>query len=512
MAGAAVSEADYLEEWRRVARSRAAATAVVDERRSVTYGELVDEVDRRAARLLGLGLCPGHRVAIVAENSADFVASAFAVWAAGGVLATIYPSSAPADLRYAIENADPVLVLADRRTVDAVKDAASPVPVTQIEEAQFTPSALRTGTRTNPVDTREPLFLICYSSGTTSRPKAIMLSQTALYNGARTYADVWRLTENDVTVVCLPMAWLYGLDSTAMATLLIGGTVVALRRARPEGVADAIERHRATFLPAVTTVFAKLVDYLEATGNHHDLSTLRLAVSGGEPRNEAAFSRFRALVGCPVHDTFCASECFPLITYDPVVDPEPMPGSAGRLVPRSELKVLDETGAPVPAGQVGEAYSRGPGLMLGYWRDEEQTEQVLTEDGWYRTKDLVRVDEEGYVYVVGRLSDMIIRGGSNVSPAEVERALREQPAVRDAVVVGVPDAIYGQEVVAAVLVDDAGVVDMGHLHEALSEQLASYKIPTRFVMLDHLPTNTTTGKIDRRAVAALVAGHGQVTA
>jgi long-chain acyl-CoA synthetase len=231
-------------------------------------------------------------------------------------------------------------------------------------------------------------------------------------------------------------------------------------------------------------------------------------VSGGEPRNESAFNRFQRFSGCAVHDTFCASECFPLITYDPVADPQPVPGSAGKLVPRSELKVVDAQGHRVGPDEVGEALSRGTGLMLGYWRDPEQTEEAMTEDGWYRTKDLVRVDADGYVFVVGRLSDMIIRGGSNVSPAEVERALRAQPSIRDAAAVGVPDSLHGQAVTAAVVLADGAHLDVSALRRSLANELATYKIPTRFVETDQLPVNATTGKVDRRAVAALVAPEG----
>ncbi len=506
MRGHDTTSGEYLAELRSVAAIRPSATAVIDEGRHTSYRELIEEVDKHAGRLVEAGLQPGDRVALVAENSSRFLIAAFAVWAAGGVLATIYPSTGKEDLRYTLDNADPALVLADRNTSSAVRAAAAEdLPVALIDGVHGPVPSVRTATMPNPAQLREPLFLICYSSGTTSRPKAIMLSQAALYNGARTYADVWRLSSADRTVVCLPMAWLYGLCSTSMATLLVGGTVIALRRARPDLLVDAIERHRATFLPGVTTIFAKLVDFLERWADRPDFSSLRLAVSGGEPRNETAFQRFAELAGPPVFDTFCASECFPLITYDPVTTPRPVPGSAGKLVPRSELRIVDSAGHDVPAGQVGEAFSRGPGLMLGYWRDAGESAKVLTSDGWYRTKDLVRMDDDGFVYVVGRLSEMIIRGGSNVSPAEVERALREYPGIRNACVVGLPDPIYGQAVAAAVVLEDGVSFDPDGIRRDLGDRLAAYKVPTQLVLLDRLPAKATTSKVDRHAVAALIA-------
>jgi long-chain acyl-CoA synthetase len=512
MSGEEGAGGDYLTELRRVAAVRPDVKAVIDESGSLTYGALVEAVDERAGCLADAGLQPGDRVALVAENSSSFLVSALAVWTAGGILVTVYPSSGLDDLRYALDNAEPVIVLVDDATADVVRKVAPDgLPVVTIDSPDFRPPTVRPGTMPNPAGLREPVFLICYSSGTTSRPKAIMLSQTALYNGARTYADVWHLSAADRTLVALPMAWLYGLDSTSMATLLVGGTVISCRRARPDVLVDAIETERVTILPGVTTIFTKLVDFLERSPQHHDLSSLRLAISGGEPRNERAFARFAKLAGSPVHDTFCASECFPLITYDPVANPEPVLGSAGRLVPRSELKILDPEGSPVPIGEAGEAFSRGPGLMLGYWRDDGATRTALTSDGWYRTKDLVRMDVDGWVYVVGRLSDMIIRGGSNVSPAEVERGLREHADLGDACVVGLPDPVYGQAVAAAVVLRHGWSFDAGDVQRQLAEHLAMYKVPTRWMVLERLPHNVTTGKLDRRAVAAAFAEEGETT-
>lgn len=504
MAAGESPSGDFLAELRASAVRDPHAIAIIDNARETTYRDLVARIDHQSGSLVEAGLTPGDRVALVAENSAAFLVSAFAVWAARGVLATMYPSTGPDDLRYTLSNADPALVLVDAATDASVRAAAPARPAARIDLPELMVPRVLGSTLPNPTDLREPLFYICYSSGTTSRPKAVMLSQTALHNGARTYADVWRLTSQDRTIVCLPMAWLYGLASTSMATLLAGGTVIALRRAGPEPVVHAIQHHRASFLPAVTTIFAKLVEYAETSPEPHDFSSLRLAVSGGEPRNEAAFARFEQLAGRPVHDTFCASELFPLVTYDPVTDPRPVVGSAGKLVPRSELKILDERGHPVATGEVGEGFSRGPGLMLGYWRDPEESARAVTADGWYRTRDLVRMDAQGYVYVVGRLSDMIIRGGANVSPLEVETALRQQDSLRDACVVGLPDPVYGQSVAAAVVLEEGATFDEDHVRDALRRRLAVYKVPTRFSIVEDLPTAGTTGKVDRQAVAAIL--------
>jgi long-chain acyl-CoA synthetase len=479
-------------------------TAIIDGDTIMSYRDLQASIERRAGMLLEAGLKPGYRVALIAESSADYLATALAVWRSGGVLVTVYPSSGPGDLEYAIETSDPALIITSKSVDRAVVTPVSRnAPIVDITEFQVT--RVRHEGLPNPEGLREPLSMICFSSGTTSRPKAIMLSATAVYNCADTYGEVWHLSPEDRAIICLPMAWLYGLASTSLAVLLRGGTVVVVRRARPEMIAPAIEQHAATFLAGVTATFGKLAQYAELqNAGHPAFPSLRLCISGGEPRNEVAFSRWQALTGLPVLDAYCASECLPLVTYDPVADPAPKPGSAGKLVPRSRLKVLDAEGVEVPVGQIGEAYSTGPGLMLGYWRDDEQTRTVITEDGWYRTKDLVRVDEDGYVYVVGRLSDVIIRGGTNISPAEVERVLQQHHSVGEVAVVGLPDDIYGQRVVAAVVPRGPEPLDQAELKEFTAARLSSYKVPSQFIAVEALPVNPTTGKVSRRDVATLV--------
>lgn len=492
----------FIAELHRAAAGRPGKLAIADDSSKVTFGQLVAEVTERAAALRKAGVEPDDRVAIVAENSVAFLLSAFAVWRAGAVLVTIYPSSSTPDIAFCLRDSDPVLVLADAQTWSAVREAADPdLPVASVR-GPVAGQRARRGRVASPRGLPLTLSAICYTSGTTSRPKAIMLSAEGLMNGVRTYIEVWHLTPADTTVVALPMAWLYGLNTTSMATIAAGGTVIALRRARPELIVDAIARYRATWLPGVTTMFVKLVDYLEQADPRPDLSSLRFCLSGGEPRKEPAFERWKRFSGCPVHDVYSATECFPMITYDPASDPEPVSASAGKVVPRSAIRVVGPDGAETGPGEAGEGLWRSPGLMLGYWRDQEQSRAALTPDGWYRSKDLVRVDEQGYVFILGRLSDMIIRGGSNVSPAEVERVLREFPGVRDAAAVGMPDETYGQKVVAALVIDRGTALDHEALREHATARLASYKVPSAYVIVDDLPLNSTTGKVDRREVVA----------
>jgi long-chain acyl-CoA synthetase len=206
-----------------------------------------------------------------------------------------------------------------------------------------------------------------------------------------------------------------------------------------------------------------------------------------------------------VHDVYAASECFPVVTYDPIVDPLPRPGSAGRVVPEASLRVVDASGNDVPSGDAGEAWARGPASMLGYWDDPTLTASVLTADGWYVTGDLVEVDIAGYVRVLGRLSDVIIRAGANVSPAEVEAVLVRHPDVGEAGVVGLPDPVNGEEVVAAVVPQHGlDTIDIGDLDAHCAVALASFKRP-RIVVVGDLPRSASTGKVDRRQLRSRLA-------
>jgi long-chain acyl-CoA synthetase len=212
------------------------------------------------------------------------------------------------------------------------------------------------------------------------------------------------------------------------------------------------------------------------------------------------FDEWRRLSGCPVHDVYAASECFPVITYNPKQDPIPHPGSAGRVVPGSAMRVLAADGREVGPGEVGEAFWRGPALMLGYWQEPALTESALTPDGWYRSRDLVRVDDEGFVFVVGRASEMIIRGGVNVSPAEIEAALREHPSVADVAILGLDDAEYGEAIAAAVVLDGDEELDPDALAAFCATRVARSKVPTVWQQFATLPRNAT-GKVLRREIA-----------
>jgi long-chain acyl-CoA synthetase len=487
--------------------ANAGRAAIIDGAVRLSYAELDAHINDAVQRLAGHGVGDGDRVMMVADNSWRYLVSAFAVWRANATLVTVYSSSRPIEIGAAAKATSPKLVIASPRTLEAVRSAVGEaVPVWDMEStsapAATTEAARRSHRGAEAAADTSPA-LVCYTSGSTAQPKAVMHTSASLYRAAAAYQRLWHLGADDVILVPLPMAWAYGLVTTSMSMLIGGGTVVVLARGNPSEMLSAMSTHRVTVFAGVTTMFVKLVEALQTVDQPRaDIASLRFCVSAGEPRNEPVFEQWREHTGVAVHDLWASSECFPVATYDPSLEPAPRPGSAGRVVEGAQLRVVDSDGCDVKPGEVGEAWTRGPALMTGYWADPERTAKAL-EEGWFHTGDLVHVDREGYVYVVGRSTDVIIRGGSNVSPAEVEAVLCAHPQVREAVVIGMPDSRYGERVVAVLVAAPEAPTD-DELTAYCREHLASYKVPSEFVFTDRLPHHPSTGKVSRRDVAALL--------
>lgn len=489
-----------------VAAAHPDRVAVIGGGRRVSYAQLVDAVREQSDRLAAAGVRPRDRVAICAENSPEYLIATLATWRVDAIAATVYASSGPNELEYVLANASPRLILVDpprRETVEqALVAGGHPAAIAEIrDDGRFEGLPPATGAfAPPPIDTGNATS-ICYTSGTTAHPKPVVHSYAGLLASARSSANVWRVGADDAFLVSLPMAWLFGLVTTSMVALISGAKIVSLPRFNPVHVLAAIEEQRVTVLPVVVTMVVKLLSLSKELDTAPDLSSLRFCVSGGEPRREHVFDEWYRLSGCPVHDVYAASECFPVITYDPGEDPVPHAGAAGRVVPGSAMRVIAADGTEAGPGEVGAALWRGPALMLGYWQEPAMTEAALTPDGWYRSRDLVRVDEDGYVFVVGRASEMIIRGGVNISPAEIEAALSEHPLVSEVAVLGLPDAEYGEAIAAAVVLTDKEELDPDGMAAFCATRVARSKVPTLWRQFGALPRNAT-GKVLRRELAA----------
>ncbi|WP_201836500.1 class I adenylate-forming enzyme family protein [Microvirga zambiensis] len=467
----------------------------------ISYSELWTAIEQAAKHLIALGVRPSDRVVIYAANSAEYLVAALGVWRASGIVATAYHSFTQAELHYVDQNANPKLILADRARLPLAKQSMPKATALAIEDLRLFRDTEAVLPPLSGMDPDKPA-LICYTSGTTSQPKPVTHSHRNLYTGARRSGDIWRLTEDDVAIVVAPLAWLWGLMSTSLNMLVRGGQLIIQERYRTEDTFDALVRHEVTVFIGVTTMFVMLKGYMEALPDRPQLK-LRFCISGGEPRNEPAFEAWQRLTGCPVYDSYGSSEILTLVTYDPGTDPVPLKGSAGRLVEGVEIRLVDAAGCIVREGNVGTVLARGMVDMLGYWNEPELTAAAYSDDGWFRMRDLMRIDADGYAFLQGRDSDLIIRGGANISPIEVESALLAHPAVEEVAVVGQPDATYGQEIIAVVKFAEGQELSEDELRHHCSTLISGYKVPQRFLPVRDFPRNEN-GKILKRSLSQII--------
>jgi oxalate---CoA ligase len=340
--------------------------------------------------------------------------------------------------------------------------------------------------------------VILHTSGTTSRPKQVPLRHRNLASSARTIAAHYQLGPGDVSFCVMPLFHIHGIVASALATLSSGGTVVVPRRFTPHRFWPQAREYRATWLSAGPTLHRMILDQADEQGPPPALRFTRSCSSALSP---ALLERAEAVYGVPMLEAYGMTEASHQMASNPLPPAERLPGSVG-VATGTEIAIVDKTGAALPDGAPGEVVIRGPGVMDGYVANPAATAEAFFGD-WFRTGDLGSLSG-GYLTLVGRLKEMIIRGGENIAPAEIEQVLMAHPAVREAVCFGVPDDKYGELVGAAVTLDQPA--DTRQLTDHCRDQLASFKVPAQITVVTEIP-HTATGKIQRRRVAEFVAGR-----
>jgi acyl-CoA synthetase (AMP-forming)/AMP-acid ligase II len=501
--------------FRRSARADPDWPAVVFMGRVTTYGELDAEIAKMATRLRALGVERGDRVLMYSPNVPEYYAVNLGCAYAGAIFAPINVAFRVRELAYITQNAKADLAVVHASLYKEFKDLVAGLPdaprrvVLLGGPSPHADSRVVGAIEDIPADTLEPPFdcdasfpsLICYTSGSTSVPKAVLHSHGSTSYSAMTYAAVWRHRREDSGVVVPPLSWIFGISTTSMGMFAAGSTVILLPRFHPERTLEAIESHRATMFFGTTSMYTKMLDVMRH--RDFDLSSLRFCMIGGEPCPESAVRPVEQRIGRRLIQAWALTENHPMVAMD-ANDVNAPRGTAGRVVPGGKLRILDPSGNEVPDGTPGEACVSGPGAMTGYYREPQLTAERMAPDGSIRTGDLVVRDKDGYVFVVGRVSDMIIRSGANIAPAEVETVLLDFPGIAAACVVGSPDPVSGEAIVAYVVTIAGMSVDREELLAHLQRNLAHFKVPQSIVFRDELPTNTS-GKLDRAALKAMAA-------
>ena len=501
----------------RSARFWAERPAVLFEDEVLTYAELERRSNRLVHALLALGLQRGDRVAVVSANRPALIEIECALYKAGLVKVALNARLAPAELADGLANAEPVVCFADAAHQDDVARAAEALPglrvCVQFDADAPTDGWLAYETMLAESPSEAPLHVemapddlavLHYTSGSTGKLKAAQ--QTVGNRMASLRKNVMgrmHVQGRDVMMLSGPITHASGMFIQAL--LYQGATILLLDRFKPVEVLASIERHRVTMAFMVPTMINALL--AEPSVREYDLSSLRLLSYGAAPMSDARIREAWTAFGPVLAQGYGAAETtggvIALQSEDhrrAIEDGRPeLLASCGRPSCESDVQVLNDAGQPVEGDEIGEICVRGPDVFAGYWRAPESTRDVLDDAGWLRTGDLARVDSEGYIYIVDRKKEMLVSGGFNVYPMEVESVLARHPAVYEVCVIGVPDAHWGEAVKAVVVLREGAQATADELMQCAREQLAGFKVPRSVDFVDQLPKNAN-GKLSRKDV------------
>jgi long-chain acyl-CoA synthetase len=498
---------NFADELRRAAADSGDRPAVRLDDLVLNYAFLEAGAARAAGLLRATGVGEGDRIGLQLPNVPFFPVVYFGALKLGAVVVPLNPLLKAPEVAYHLSDSGAKLLVgwqdfAGEAEPGAREAGAEYVPVAPEAFTQALGAA-------EPVDelverADDDPAVIVYTSGTTGTPKGATLTHANIAAAARAGRDLVDADADTVTVATLPLFHVFGMSSAMNVPLVARGSITLIPRFTPQAALAVIERDRATTFVGVPTMYTAMLHAAER--ERHDVSTLELCVSGGAAMPTEVLRAFDEAFGAKILEGYGMSETTGMGSFN-LPDRERKPGSIGVPIGGMELRLVDDDGADVPPGEPGEIAMRGPFVMKGYWNRPEATAEVMG-DGWLRTGDVARIDEDGYYFIVDRKKDLIIRGGYNVYPREVEEVLHGHPQVREAAVVGVPHESLGEEVAAAVVLRDGAGASADELRGYLKERVAAYKYPRVIEIVEDLPKGPT-GKILKREVQADVFGVGR---
>jgi long-chain acyl-CoA synthetase len=466
---------------------------------TTTYAEL-DCASSRFAHLLDtIGVTVGDRIGLMLPNTPAFAIAYYGILRAGAVVVPVNPLKSAREVEFFLTNTGTRTLFAAPEFESTARPGAAAADVQLCLTDISMVSTLRHSDKPpTAVTSRAPgdLAVILHTSGTTGLPKGAELTHANLgINQSVVATTLLNLDVGDVVLGCLPLFHAFGMTCGLNATISSGATLTLMPRFHPHRALDIIESHRVTVLLAVPTMYIALLGSGET--NTATTTSLRTSISGGAALPVQVLHAFEERFGCTVLEGYGLSETSPVACFNHPDKPR-MPGSIGTPIRGVEMRVVDDKGQSVPDGNSGEIQIRGQNVMRGYWNLPEHSAAAIV-DGWFFTGDIGRRDSDGYYYVLDRKKALIIRGGYNVYPREIEEVLHEHPAVAEAVVVGLPHDVLGEEVGAAIVFKPGRHADLSEIQRFIKQRVAAYKYPRRLWVLDELPKGPT-GKLLRRAV------------
>src|SRR5580693_3670121 len=480
-------------------RAHAGRVAVRVDDAALTYRAL-DEASARVAGLLReCGLTPGDRVGLMMPNVAEVPVVYYGVLRAGGVVVPMNPLLKGREVAYYLSDSGAGLLFAWHAFAEQAKAGAEQAGAeTIVVDGVAFPDLLATATPDFGVADAgdDDTAVILYTSGTTGHPKGAELTHGNLISNTEvSRVDIVQAGPDDVIFGGLPLFHVFGQTVALNVAVASGACLTLLPRFDPAHALRIIAGHRVTVFEGVPTMYVALLHQPDRAD--YDTSSLRTCISGGAALPVEVLRGFDAAFGVPVLEGYGLSETSPVASFN-LPGAERKPGSIGTPIRDVQMRVVDGEDNEAPLGEVGEIVIRGPNVMKGYWRKPEATAEAV-RDGWFHSGDLARVDADGYFYIVDRKKDLIIRGGYNVYPREIEEVLYEHPAVAEAAVIGLPHPSLGEEVAAAVALKPGAAVTAEELRDYVKSQVAAYKYPRHVWFVDALPKGPT-GKIQKRDI------------
>ncbi len=461
-----------------------------------SYDKLFNETQRVAGYLQNmLGVQAGDRVGLWLKNCPEFVPALFGILLAGGVVVPINNFLKPPEVAFILADAGADVLVTDAALAECLPTLAELRPDLRCVQVEiFEHGELEIKPVQPPLREETDLAVIIYTSGTTGRPKGAMLSHGNLLHNVESCRLVLQCVHEDRMAVLLPMFHSFMLCVGVCLPMLVGGSIVLIRSLHPpRNVFQEIIQRQATILPAIPQFFRSMASSPVTI----PLPSLRMCISGAAPLPVQVLTEFSAKFPFPLIEGYGLSEASPVVTKNPLVG-QRKAGSIGKPIPNVEVSIQDDTGKLLPAGEIGELCVRGGNVMMGYWNQPEETAKVM-RGKWLLTGDIGYRDEDGFYFITDRKKDMLLVNGINVYPREVEEIIYQFPGVKEAAVIGVPDARKGEQPLAFVAANEGTVLEEKALLQFIRSKLADYKAPRRVVFLPALPRNAT-GKILKTAL------------
>lgn len=485
---------------------------IFDRHRRMTYSELWRESLALAASLADLNVQKGDRVAVCLPNWHEFVVIYLAVAHLGAILTPFNTRYRADEVEYILENSGASVAFFTQKFggvnhyeqfANAKKRLGSLRWLIAVRceldgcdsYAELLAKGRNQPISPAPLERKEDVFAILYTSGTTGKPKGAMLTHANVVHTGTISAESMHCTPDDVFLVAVPLFHVFGMVPSILSVFAAGAKMVLMDVYKARDALELIQSEKITVHHGVPTMF--ILELNHSDFNSFDLSSLRTGIIAAAPCPVEIVKRIRTEMGCDIVVAYGLSETSPTLTMTGFDDDDAVRSeTVGKALPGAEVKIVNGLKQPVPAGEVGELACRGFGVMKGYYNMPEKTREAIDEDGWFYTGDLATIDERGYIRIVGRSKEMIIRGGYNIYPREIEEIFYTHPAVLETAIVGLPDTVLGEIACAAIRLKQGFQVDASELKEFINDKVADYKVPDKIVIMDELPM-TASGKIKK---------------